>query len=66
MLASLDHFSMGFSWGGYESLLIPTNIQATRNVTQWSTNGNSFRIHVGLESPNDLIQDLKKGFNKLK
>ena len=66
MLASLDHFSMGFSWGGYESLLIPTNIQATRNVTKWSTNGNSFRIHIGLEDPNDLIQDLKKGFNKLK
>ena len=57
---SLKLFGLGGSWGGYESLVLPTNV--TRTVTSWKHNHNSIRIHVGLEDPDDLISDLKSAF----
>ncbi len=59
--AMLDHmslFGMGFSWGGYESLLIPCNVARNRTATTWDMKEQYFRIHVGLEDPDDLIADL--------
>ena len=58
---SLKLFGYGFSWGGFESLIIPVNnlspvVKSYKNSVFW------FRIHVGLESSTDLIDDLKKGF----
>ena len=58
----LELFKIGFSWGGYESLIIPIkNLQPSKklsiNSEYW------FRIHVGLESHIDLINDLKKALN---
>ena len=69
MAAMLDHmalFGMGFSWGGYESLLIPIMLKGSRTATKWETSGPCFRIHVGLEDPGDLITDLEAGFERFR
>jgi cystathionine beta-lyase len=50
--------AMGGSWGGYESLLIPTWPQRQRSCTTWAPNGQTMRIHVGLEDAADIIADL--------
>jgi cystathionine beta-lyase len=65
MLDHLELFGMGWSWGGYESLLIPTRPETTRTATPWRPDGISLRMHVGLEDPADLIQDLEAGFARL-
>ena len=57
---SLELFGLGGSWGGCESLVLPTNV--TRTETSWKHNHNSIRFHVGLEDPDDLINDLKCAF----
>ena len=64
MLNHMDYFGMGFSWGGYESLLIYVHPDRFRTATTWSTNGPYFRIHVGLEDTADLIADLEAGFER--
>ena len=66
MLDNMSLFGMGFSWGGYESLLIPGYLSKIRSAIPWQDNGNIMRIHVGLEDPNDLIADLDAGFQRLK
>ncbi len=65
MLNHLRYFGMGYSWGGFESLLIPTHPEKTRTATQWRPAGHTLRIHVGLEDPEDLIADLEAGFRRL-
>ena len=55
MLDNMTLFGMGFSWGGYESLLIPGYLSKLRTATPWQGDGNLMRIHVGLENPDDLI-----------
>ncbi|MFT5136671.1 MAG: cystathionine beta-lyase [Arenicella sp.] len=63
LVDSLRHFKIGFSWGGYESLILPaSNLSAKRSATQWKVNGPLLRVHIGLEDPSDLIQDLEQGF----
>ena len=64
MLDGLDLFGMGYSWGGYESLLIPANPAAMRTATAWPDGGQLLRIHVGLEAPEDLMRDLAAGFDR--
>lgn len=64
MLEGMQLFGMGYSWGGYESLLIPC-LHAARSVTRLPEDGPLVRIHVGLEDPNDLIADLERGFARL-
>jgi cystathionine beta-lyase len=67
--AMVDHmelFGMGYSWGGYESLLIPARPETCRTATTWHANGPTLRIHVGLEDPGDLIRDLEAGFARLR
>jgi cystathionine beta-lyase len=54
-------FRIGYSWGGYESLIMPAKISALRTVTSW-TGGPLVRLHIGLEDPADLISDLEAGF----
>jgi cystathionine beta-lyase len=56
---------MGASWGGYESLLIPTDPNKSRSATRWEIEGQCMRIHVGLEDPEDLIADLGAGLERL-
>lgn len=62
---ALELFGLGASWGGYESLVIPTNIAAVRTVTDWSKRGPIVRFHAGLEDPRDLIADLERAITKL-
>ncbi len=66
MLDGLELFGMGYSWGGYESLIVPTAPAEARTATQWDAAGPCLRIHVGLEDPDDLIADLEAGFARLK
>jgi cystathionine beta-lyase len=65
MLDRLELFGMGYSWGGYESLLIPTHPETCRTAVPWAVEGVAMRIHVGLEDPDDLIRDLEAGFARL-
>jgi len=64
MLDGMKYFGMGYSWGGFESLLIPTWPQRVRTATIWDQPGQTFRIHVGLEDPKDLIADLEAGLER--
>jgi cystathionine beta-lyase len=67
--AFLDHmelFKLGYSWGGYESLMVPTYPATLRSSTKWDMGGPSVRIHVGLEDTSDLIEDLESGFARLR
>ena len=57
-------FGHGFSWGGFESLLIPSSPE--RTVTPSPYGGRLFRISAGLEDPADLIADLESGFARLR
>ncbi|WP_035485876.1 cystathionine beta-lyase [Geminicoccus roseus] len=66
MLDDMELFGMGWSWGGYESLLIPTFPQKSRSATAWRPEGPCLRIHVGLEDPDDLTADLDAGFARLR
>jgi cystathionine beta-lyase len=66
MLDGLRLFRMGWSWGGFESLIIPANPQRTRTATRWESPGPYLRLHVGLEDPEDLIADLEDGFARLR
>ena len=66
MLDNMELFGMGYSWGGYESLLIPTRPETCRTATPWSGDGVPMRIHVGLEDPGDLIRDLEAGLRQLR
>ncbi|WP_458761044.1 cystathionine beta-lyase [Afipia sp. TerB] len=61
-LDSLTLFGMGYSWGGFESLVIPFDCSAYRTATTWSPGGPSLRFHIGLESLDDLKADLAAGF----
>ncbi|WP_240233333.1 cystathionine beta-lyase [Devosia lacusdianchii] len=54
----LQLFSMGYSWGGYESLCLPVVLGKNRTVRPWSAPGNLFRVHIGLEGVDDLKADL--------
>lgn len=59
----LQIFRLGASWGGYESLVMVTRLE--RNVREFPYVGRQFRLHVGLEDPQDLIDDLAQGFRRL-
>lgn len=64
-LDELGLFGIGASWGGFESLAIPFDCTAIRTATRWAPGGPTVRIHVGLESVDDLIGDLERGFAAL-
>jgi len=61
---SLELFALGYSWGGFESLVVPQNIQKSRSVHPW-TGGPLIRLHVGLEDPDDLCADLERALERL-
>jgi len=66
MMDGLRLHGMGASWGGFESLLIPTWPNKSRSATRWDEKGQAMRIHVGLEDPDDLIADLEAGLERLR
>ena len=69
---SLELFGIGYSWGGFESLVI---LQELRGVSKYTKKRRYFRfdkdehivrLHIGLEDPKDLIEDLKKSLKHIK
>jgi cystathionine beta-lyase len=58
----LTLFGLGFSWGGFESLVILFDCTEYRSATSWAPGGPTLRFHIGLEDPADLIADLERGF----
>lgn len=66
MLDGMELFGMGFSWGGYESLLVPVKPETMRTATRWEPGGPTLRLHAGLEAAEDLIADLEDGFARLR
>jgi cystathionine beta-lyase len=66
LLDGLELFGMGYSWGGYESLVIPFDCTTYRTATQWQPGGPALRFHIGLEDLDDLKADLEAGFERLR
>lgn len=66
MLDRLNYFGMGYSWGGYESLILPVNGSSIRSATKWEPgNKTCLRINIGLEDVEDLKNDLESGLKRL-
>jgi cystathionine beta-lyase len=62
---NMDHFKMGFSWGGFESLILGIfGINKIRTATQWDSSRPLIRLHIGLEDADDLIADLDAAFDR--
>ncbi|MBX6328838.1 MAG: cystathionine beta-lyase [Pseudolabrys sp.] len=59
---ALTLFGLGYSWGGFESLVISFDCTDYRTATRWAPGGPTLRFHIGLEDPDDLIADLDKAF----
>ncbi|MFJ5448150.1 cystathionine beta-lyase [Pectobacterium carotovorum] len=67
-LDNFEHFSMAYSWGGFESLILanqPEDLAAIRPVGGVDFTGTLIRLHIGLEDSDDLIDDLAAGFSRL-
>ncbi len=60
----LTRFGIGWSWGGFESLIVPAHIK--RTVSPFAADGPVLRIQAGLEDAGDLIMDLENGLGRLK
>ncbi len=65
LLDGLSIFSMGYSWGGFESLITPFDCTEYRTVTQWNPGGRTLRLQIGLEDIDDLKRDLADGFARM-
>lgn len=65
MLDGFALFGMGYSWGGYESLVVPFDPRPNRTATAWTADGPALRFHIGLDDPEDLKADLAAGFERL-
>lgn len=69
LAAFLDHlklFAMGYSWGSYESLVIPFDPASYRTATKWTEAGPALRFHIGLDAVEDLKADLTAGFERMR
>jgi cysteine-S-conjugate beta-lyase len=62
----LKLFGMGFSWGGFESLMIPFDCRSYRTATTFHADGPTLRLQIGLEDIDDLKADLDAGFARLR
>ena len=63
LIDGLDHFGIGYSWGGHESLALPVDPERLRSATAWSGAGPLVRLHIGLEDVDELIEDLARGLS---
>jgi cystathionine beta-lyase len=66
MLDGLELFGLGYSWGGYESLVVPFDCAPVRTATAWVPGGPALRFSIGLENIADLEADLDRGFARLR
>lgn len=64
LLDALELFGLGYSWGGFESLATFEDPQLTRRLHQRALPGPLLRLHIGLESAEDLIVDLRRGLDR--
>ena len=67
-LDNFSLFSMAYSWGGFESLILanqPEQIAALRPGGEVDFSGTLIRLHIGLENVDDLIVDLAAGFERI-
>jgi cystathionine beta-lyase len=62
LLDTVKLFGMGYSWGGFESLVIPFDCSSYRTASTWEPGGPTLRFHIGLEDVEDLKADLARGF----
>jgi cystathionine beta-lyase len=62
----LELFGIGYSWGGFESLAIYHDISKSRNFYKFGKDEYLVRVHVGLEEPQDLINDLRNSLKYIK
>jgi cysteine-S-conjugate beta-lyase len=65
MIDHYEYFALGYSWGGFESLVVPADLRYGRNVRPWA-GGPLVRYNIGLEDADDLIRDLEAGFTRMK
>ena len=69
---SLELFGIGYSWGGFESLVLLQELRAKTKYTEarkyfrFAKDEHIVRLHIGLEDPKDLIEDLKKSLKYIK
>jgi cysteine-S-conjugate beta-lyase len=66
MIDGLELFGIGYSWGGFESLVIPFDCTAYRTAKPWAPGGPTLRFHVGFEDLEDLKEDLDRSFARLR
>jgi cysteine-S-conjugate beta-lyase len=67
-LDNMTYFSMAYSWGGFESLILanqPEELAKIRPVSGIDFKGTLIRLHIGLEDPDDLIADLAAGLDRI-
>ena len=63
LIDGLDHFGIGYSWGGFESLALPIMLGGMRSLAA-PPHGPMIRLHIGLENADDLIADLARGLDR--
>jgi len=65
---NLELFGIGYSWGGFESLAVYTDPVelGTRRFFKFEKNEHLVRLHIGLEDPKDLINDLRSSLKFIK
>ncbi|SDR51764.1 cystathionine beta-lyase [Rhizobiales bacterium GAS191] len=66
MLDGLKLFGMGYSWGGFESLIVPFDCKDYRTATSFDPGGPCLRLQIGLEDVEDLKADLDAGFERMR
>ena len=66
LIDGLDHFDIGYSWGGFESLALPVDPARYRTATIWQAEGPLVRLQIGLEDPADLIADIDAGLARFR
>ncbi|MDX7951620.1 cystathionine beta-lyase [Lichenihabitans sp. Uapishka_5] len=66
MLDGLELFGLGYSWGGFESLVVPFDCRSYRTASAWAPGGPALRFSIGLENVEDLQDDLDRGFARLR
>ncbi|MEM8552696.1 MAG: cystathionine beta-lyase, partial [Pseudomonadota bacterium] len=62
---NLELFGIGYSWGGFESLVTVARMPRIRTATPWPEDEHVVRLHIGLEDPQDLIEDLERALARL-
>ncbi|MEX0627697.1 MAG: cystathionine beta-lyase [Cucumibacter sp.] len=64
MMDGMELYAMGYSWGGFESLMLPIDPRKARTAVPWTEKGNLFRLHAGFEDMGELKADLEAGLKR--